>query len=91
LAARFTKRSESLEGHLMSDHVHMMIAISPKHAVSQVVGFIERKSKILLARVYGERKRTIVGTVGRDEAAVRDYVRNREKEDGRLERVRLWR
>ena len=33
------KGSESLEGHLMPDHVHMMIAIPPKHAVSQVVGY----------------------------------------------------
>lgn len=45
------KDSEILEGHLMSDHVHMMIAIPPKHAVSQVVGYIKGKSVIHLARV----------------------------------------
>ena len=94
--------SEILEGHLMPDHVHMMIAIPPKHAVSQVVGDIKGKSAIHLARVYGERKRNFVGqhfwargyfvsTVGRDEAVIRDYIRNQEKEDTRLEQMGLWR
>lgn len=41
------------EGHLMPDHVHMMISIPPKYAVSQVIGFIKGKSAIHLARVYG--------------------------------------
>ena len=55
------KESRIEEGHLMPDHVHMMIAIPPKYAVSQVVGFIKGKSAIHLARVYGERKRNFVG------------------------------
>ena len=45
----------------MPDHVHMLIAIPPKYAVSQVVGYIKGKSAIHLARVYGERKRNFVG------------------------------
>ena len=49
------------EGHLMPDHVHMLLAIPPKYAVSQVVGFIKGKSAIHMARVYGERKRNFVG------------------------------
>ena len=55
------KESEIVEGHLMPDHVHMMIAIPPKYAVSQVIGFIKGKSAIHPARVYGERKRNFVG------------------------------
>ncbi len=96
------KESKIEEGHLMIDHVHMMISIPPKFAVSQVVGFIKGKSAIHLARVYGERKRNFVGqhfwargyfvsTVGRDEAVIRDYIRNQEKEDQRLEQLNLWR
>ena len=96
------KESEIVEGHLMPDHVHMMIAIPPKYAVSQVVGFIKGKSAIHLARVYGERKRNFVGqhfwargyfvsTVGRDEAVIRQYIRNQEKEDERLDQLGLWR
>ncbi len=55
------KDSRIEEGHLMADHVHMMIAIRPKYAVSQAVGFIKGKIAIDLARVYGERKRNFVG------------------------------
>lgn len=96
------KESQIVEGHLMSDHVHMMIAIPPKYAVSQVIGFIKGKSAIHLARVYGERKRNFVGqhfwargyfvsTVGRDEAVIREYIKNQEKEDERLDQLGLWR
>ena len=49
------KESKILEGHLMPDHVHMLISIPPKYAVLQVVGFIKGKSAIHMARVYGER------------------------------------
>jgi putative transposase len=49
------------EGHLMVDHVKMMISIPPKHQVTQVVGFIKGKSAIHLARVYSERKRNFTG------------------------------
>jgi putative transposase len=73
------RESKVGEGHLMPDHVHMLLSIPPKYAVSQVVGYIKGKSAIHLARVYGERKRNFVGqhfwargffvnTVGRDEA-----------------------
>ena len=96
------KESRILEGHLMPDHVHIMIAIPPKYAVSQVVGFIKGKSAIHLARVYGERKRNFVGqhfwargyfvsTVGRDEAVVREYIKKQEQEEERLYRLGLWR
>jgi putative transposase len=96
------KESRIEEGHLMSDHVHMMIAIPPKYAVSQVVGFIKGKSAIHLARVYGERKRNFVGqhfwargyfvsTVGRDEELIREYIRHQEREDERLEQMNLLR
>ena len=88
------------EGHLMIDHVHILISIPPKYAVSQVVGFIKGKSAIHLARVYGERKRNFVGqhfwargyfvsTVGRDEAVIRTYIQQQEQEDKRLEQLNL--
>jgi putative transposase len=96
------KESRIEEGHLMSDHVHMMISIPPKYAASQVVGFIKGKSAIHLARVYGEQRRNFVGqnfwargyfvsTVGRDEEVIRNYIRNQEQEDQRLEQMNLWR
>lgn len=54
------KESKVLEGHLMPDHVHMLLSIPPQYAVSQLVGFIKGKSAIHLARVYGERKRVLL-------------------------------
>ena len=45
------KESRIEEGHLLADHVHMLISIPPKYAVSQVIGFIKGKSAIHLARV----------------------------------------
>ena len=56
------KQSRLEEGHLMPDHVHLMISIPPKFAVSEVVGFIKGKSAIHLARVYGERKQNFAVT-----------------------------
>ena len=49
------------EGHLMPDHVHMLLLIPPKYAVSQVMGFIKGKSAIHIARVYAGRRRNFVG------------------------------
>jgi putative transposase len=94
------KESRIEESHLMLDQVHLMISIPPKYAVSQVVGYIKGKSAIHIARGYGERKRNFVGqsfwargyfvsTVGRDEATIRDSIRNQEEEDKRLDRSSL--
>lgn len=99
---RLAKQKESrIEiGHVMSDHVPMMISIPPKYSVSQVIGFIKGKSAIHVARVYGERKRNFVGqslwargyfvsTVGRDEALIREYIKHQEEEDKRLDQLKL--
>ena len=96
------KQKESVikEGHMVSDHVHMLISIPPKYAVSNVIGYIKGKSAIHIARVYGERKRNFVGqnfwargyfvsTVGRDEAVIRAYIKNQENEDQRIEQLKL--
>ena len=96
------KESKIEEGHMMPDHVHMMISVPPKYAVSQVIGFIKGKSAIHVARVYGENRRNFVGqhfwargffvsTVGRDEEVIREYIRHQEDEDKRLDQMHLWR
>lgn len=98
LAVRRESRIE--EGHLMRDHVHMLIAIPPKYAVSQVIGYIKGKSAIHLARVYGESRRNFVGqhfwargyfvsTLGRDEAAIKEYIRKQEEQDKRDDQLKL--
>ena len=88
------------EGYLMPDHVHMLISIPPKYAVAQVVGYIKGKSAMHVARTFGGRKRNFVGqhfwargyfvsTVGRDEAVIREYIRNQEQEDKRIDQLPL--
>ena len=94
------RESQIEEGHLMSDHVHMMISIPPKYSVAQVVGYIKGKSAIHIAREFAGCKRNFVGqhfwargyfvsTVGRDEVVIRAYIRNQELEDRRREQSRL--
>jgi putative transposase len=94
------KESRIEEGHLMVDHVHMLISIPPKYAVAHVVGFIKGKSAIHIARTFMDRKRNFVGqhfwargyfvsTVGRDEAVIRRYIQNQEAEDKRVDQLSL--
>ena len=94
------KEVEVVEGHLMSDHVHMLLSIPLKYSVAQVVGFIKGKSAIHIARRYMGVKRNFVGqhfwargffvsTVGRDEATIRAYIKSQEQEDQRLEQMKL--
>jgi putative transposase len=95
------QESVIVEGHLQSDHVHMLLSIPPKYAVAQVVGYLKGKSAIHIARTYGGRERNFVGehfwargywvsTVGRNEAEVRRYIREQEAEDKRLEQLKLF-
>ena len=94
------KEARVEEGHLMPDHVHMLLSIPPKYAVSQVVGYIKGKSAIHMARTFMERKRNFVGqhfwargyfvsTVGRDEAVIRESIRHQEVEDKRTDQLQL--
>ena len=94
------KESRVVEGHLMLDHVHMLISIPPKYAVASVVGCIKGKSAIHFARNFMGRRKNFVGqsfwargyfvsTVGLDEALVREYIKNQEQEDRRLEQLKL--
>jgi putative transposase len=95
------KECQIVEGHLMMDHVHMLLSVAPKYAVSQVMGFIKGKSAIHIARVYAGRKRNFVGqhfwargywvsTLGKNEAAVRRYIQDQEKEDKRLDQLEMF-
>ena len=94
------RESRIEEGHLMPDHVHMMISIPPKYSVSQVIGYIKGKSAIHIAREFAGRKRNFVGqhfwargyfvsTAGRDEEVIRQYIRQQEHEDRKQEQLLL--
>ncbi len=92
------KSCEILEGHIMPDHVHMLISIPPKHAVSSVVGYIKGKSAIHVARHVLKRGRNYAGqklwargyfvdSVGRNTEAIRIYIKNQEAEDQRMDEL----
>jgi len=89
------------EGHLMGDHIHMLVSIPPKYAVSQVAGFIKGKSAIHIARNYAGCQRNFTGqsfwargyyvsTVGRDEKIVREYIKRQNKFDKRIDQLKLF-
>ena len=95
------KESRIEEGHLLADHVHMLIAIPPKYFVAQIVGYMKGKSAIHIARTYlGQRKNFggmhfwargyFVSTVGSDEEVVRLYIKEQEKEDHRVQQLALF-
>jgi putative transposase len=94
------KECQIISGSLQADHVHMLISIPPKHAVSQVVGYLKGKSAIYIARTYSGRHRNFTGehfwargyyvsTVGKDEDVIRAYIRKQGEEDKRLDQLRL--
>ena len=93
------RESEIEEGHLLRDHVHMLISIPPKYSVAQVVGYIKGKSAIHIARSYRGRRNArgqhfwargyFVSTVGREESVIRRYIQRQESEDRRLDQLRL--
>jgi putative transposase len=100
---RLAKQKECVieEGHLMIDHVHIMISIPPKHSVSSVLGFIKGKSSIWIAQNISNKQRNFAGhkfwargyyvsTVGADEKVVRAYIQNQESADKRLDELNLF-
>jgi putative transposase len=95
------KASRIETGSLQVDHVHMVISIPPKYLVSQVVGYIKGKSAIHVARRYGGKGKNFTGesfwargyyvsTVGKDEKAIKEYVEKQEKEDTRIDQMKLF-
>ena len=92
------KESRILEGHLMVDHVHILIEIPPKYSVAQVVGYIKGKSAIHIARRFEGRQKNFTGehfwargyyvsTVGLDEKVIREYIKHQEDEDRRQDQL----
>ena len=86
------KECRIVEGHVMTDHIHMCIEIPPKHSVATVIGFIKGKSAIAIARQFGGRDRNFTGehfwargyavsTVGFELEQVRAYIRDQEAAD----------
>ena len=86
------KECSIIEGKVMPDHVHMCIAIPPKHAVSSIIGFMKGKSAIAIARQFSNRDKNFnganfwargyaVSTVGFELAQIKKYIKEQEESD----------
>src|SRR4051794_27870182 len=97
-----TRRKECKieEGHLMPDHVHILISIPPKYSVAEVIGYLKGKSSIWIAQNVERKLRNFLGhkfwargyfvsTVGRDEEMIRNYIKNQEAADKQLDQLQL--
>ena len=94
------RESRVIEGHLLPDHVRVLISIPPKYAVAQVVGYLKGKSAIHISLTYMGRKKNFTGqhfwargyfvsSVGTDEETIREYIRQQEQEDRRLDQMTM--
>ena len=86
------KGIEILEGHLMPDHVHLLLSIPPKYSVSSIMGYLKGKSSLMILERHANLKYQFgnrhfwsiwyyVSTVGLNEATIRKYIQDQEKED----------
>ena len=94
------KGIEILEAAAMSDHIHLYVKIPPKYSVSEVMGYLKGKSSLMifdrhanLRYKYGNRhfwcRGYYVDTVGRNEKAIQEYVRNQLQEDVAADQISL--
>jgi putative transposase len=91
---------ELVEGHVMPDHVHLLVSIPPKYSVANTVGFLKGKSAIRIHREHLGKPRQVTGlhfwargycvsTVGLDEQTIREYIRHQEEDEKRQEQLAL--
>ena len=94
------KGIEILEAAAMPDHIHLYVKIPPKYSVSEVMGYLKGKSSLMifdrhanLRYKYGNRhfwcRGYYVDTVGRNEKAIQEYVRNQLQEDVAADQISL--
>ena len=94
------KGIEIISAEACPDHIHMLVSIPPKYSVSQIMGYLKGKSSLMifdrhanLKYQYGNRhfwcRGYYVDTVGRNEKAIREYVRNQLQEDIATDQISL--
>ncbi len=92
------KGVELVEGHLMSDHVHMLVSIPPKYSVSQFMGYLKGKSSLMIFDKHANLKYKFgnrhfwaegyyVSTVGLNTATVEKYIREQESHDMAMDKL----
>ena len=94
------KGVEIIEGHMMPDHVHLLISIPPKYSVSQFMGYLKGKSTTMIYEQFPELKYKYrnrefwckgyyVDTVGKNEGRIAEYIKHQLEEDKLGEQLRI--
>ena len=92
------KGVEIIEGHMMPDHIHMLVSIPPKYSVSSLMGYLKGKSALMIFKrhanlkyKYGNRhfwcEGYYVSTVGLNEETIRKYIEGQEQRDQAVDRL----
>ena len=92
------KGVEIIEGHMMPDHIHMLLSIPPKYSVSSVMGYLKGKSALMILErhanlkyKYGNRhfwcEGYYVSTVGLNEETIKKYIAEQEQRDQAVDRL----
>jgi putative transposase len=93
------KGIEILEGHMMADHIHLLLSIPPKYSVSQIMGYLKGKSAMMIFERHANLKYKFgsrnfwaegyyVSTVGLNTATIQKYIREQEKEDQIMDKLK---
>jgi len=93
------KGIEILEGHMMADHIHLLLSIPPKHSVSQIMGYLKGKSAMMIFERHSNLRYKsgnrnfwaegyYVSTVGLNTATIQKYIREQEKEDQIMDKLK---
>ena len=94
------KGIEIIEGHMMSDHIHLLLSIPPKYSISQVMGYLKGKSAMMIFERHANLKYKFgnrhfwaegyyVSTVGLNTATIQKYIREQEKEDQIMDKLKI--
>jgi putative transposase len=93
------KGIEIVEGHMMSDHVHLLLSIPPKYSISQIMGYLKGKSAMMIFERHANLKYKFgnrhfwaegyyVSTVGLNTATIQKHIREQEKEDQIMDKLK---
>lgn len=93
------KGIEIVEGHMMSDHIHLLLSIPPKYSVPQIMGYLKGKSAMMIFERHSNLKYKFgnrhfwaegyyVSTVGLNTATIQKYIRKQEKEDQIMDKLK---
>ena len=92
---------EIIEGEVCPDHVHILVTIPPKKSVSVFMGYLKGKSATIIFQKWGNMKFAYrnrefwckgyyVDTVGKNTAAIKEYIANQLKKDKESEQLSIF-